>query len=150
MLTENGMEVDMNAVRQVLENADVLTLGFAIFPERLLVDTRFNDDAGPLVAVVPPVGSVQERYLWLGQHRGQFGLPKNFSFFVWPHSIRGLEERDALRPLRERLAAISAEANAELDKAIRQLEQLERQALANAIVGTEGWTTIWSRTGSPR
>jgi len=150
MLTENGIEVDMNAVREVLQNADVLTLGFPIFPERLLVDTRFNDDAGPLVAVVPPASSVQERYLWLGQHRGQFGLPKNFSFFVWPHSIRGLEERDALRPLRERLATISSDAVAELDKAVRRLEELERQALAHAIVGADGWGTIWSRTGSPR
>ncbi|MCK9519411.1 MAG: hypothetical protein M0R74_10390, partial [Dehalococcoidia bacterium] len=102
MLTENGIEVDMDAVQQILGTADVLTIGFATFPERLLVDTRSTPETGPMVAVVPPVANVQERYLWLGQHRGAFGMPKGFSFFVWPHSIRGLNERDVLAPLRER------------------------------------------------
>lgn len=144
MLTENGMQLDENALRQVLEQADVLTIGFSTFADRLIIDTRFTDDEGPLVAIVQPVANVQERYLWLGKERGRFGAPQNFSFFVWPHTVRGMVERNALAPLRARLAAASATANDDLDRALEQLRSLEHQAMAHAIRGGDGWHTLWA------
>ena len=144
MLTENGMQLDENALRQVLQHADVLTIGFTTFPERLLVDTRFSDDEGPLVTLVDPVANLQERYLWLGRERGRFGAPQNFSFFVWPHTVRWMIERDALAPLRARLATVSDEAPLALDRALEQLRQLEYQAMRAAIAGGEGWHTVWA------
>jgi NADH:ubiquinone oxidoreductase subunit 5 (subunit L)/multisubunit Na+/H+ antiporter MnhA subunit len=38
------------------------------------------------------VASVQERFFWLGQQRPTLGMPKNFMFFAWPHSLRYLED----------------------------------------------------------
>jgi hypothetical protein len=150
MLTENGIEVDMDALRQLLETADVLTIGFGAFAERLLIDTRTEGETGPLIAIVPPVASVQERYLWLGQHRGQFGVPKAFSFFFWPHSVRGLDDRAALEPLRQRLRAASRDGEEMLDNAIRTLRSLEYRAIASAISGGDGWGTLWARANISR
>ena len=56
------------------------------------------------------MASVQERYLWLGQHRGTFGAPEAFSFFVWPQSIESLMESSVLAPLRARLTPVAREA----------------------------------------
>lgn len=148
MLTENGIDFDHDALRQVLEKADVLTIGFSTFPQRLLVDTRTRADEGPFAAIVEPVASVQERYLWLGKHRGSFGAPEGFSFFIWPRTVRALMEGDALAPLRRRIAQ-SGEALAALDAALETARELEVQALRNLVAGGEGWHTVWTR-GSGR
>ena len=145
MLGENGLTVDLDAVAEVLHRADVLTIGFTTFPERLLIDTRSNDQAGPMSAIVGPVATVQERYLWLGQHRGMFGAPQAFSFFVWPHTIQNLVERDVLAPMRERLAEGSAGACAELDRLLQQLTTREEEAIRDAVRGTEAFQTLWQR-----
>ncbi len=143
MLAENGLEVDLNAVNEVLQRADVLTIGFTVFPERLLVDARTLPDAGPLIAIVGPVASVQERYLWLGKHRGQFPAPQGFSFFMWPHTVRNMIERNVLRVLRDRLRSVSSESDEVLEKTMARLLLLEEQAFRNAILGVEPWQALW-------
>lgn len=146
MLTENGLQVDLEAVEQVLRRADVLTIAFTLFPERLLVDTRANAEAGPFAGVVEPVATVQERYLWLGRHRGMFGAPEAFSFFMWPHTVRSLIRRDVLRTLRQRLEAAEGGAGARLDAALAELLDKEVEAMKAAVRGDpERWKTIWER-----
>ena len=64
MHTENGILVDLDQVRRVVDNADVFTVAFRLFGERLLIDTRFDlsDPDGPcrmpMVAIVdaPRIG----------------------------------------------------------------------------------------------
>jgi hypothetical protein len=145
MFTENGTEIDPERVNYVLNNADVLTIAFPLFPERLLFDTRTQGSEGPMVAIVEPVASVQERYHWLGQHRGGFGAPTAFSFFAWPHTIRSLIERDVLEPMRERLAATSPDAVRVFEDVMERLRRRELQAIGDAIRGREPWRTLWER-----
>lgn len=140
MRTENGLTLDMDAVTQLLEKSDVLTIGFTLFPERLLVDTRSNSRQGQFAEMVEPVSNVQERYMWLGKHRGSFGAPEGFAFFVWPHTIRGLVERDILAPLRARL---SPEARESLDAALREAAEAETRAIKEMIRGSEAWPALW-------
>jgi hypothetical protein len=145
VFTENGIEIDPERVHQVLTHADVLTIAFPLFPERLLFDMRTNGADGPLVAIVEPVATVQERYLWLGKHRGGFGAPQAFSFFAWPHTVRSLIERDVLRPLRERLVASSPDAATVFDDVMERLRQREILAMKGAILGADPWRTLWER-----
>ncbi|MEP7215418.1 MAG: hypothetical protein ABI782_04145, partial [Anaerolineaceae bacterium] len=112
--------------------------------ERLLVDTRSNDRQGQFAEMVEPVASVQERHIWLGRHRGSFGSPRGFAFFVWPHTVRGLIERGILDPLRARL---SPETLLALDKALAEAAEAERQAMQAVIRGDERWPTLWARSG---
>lgn len=146
MLTENGLQVDLEAVNELLERADVLTVGFQLFPARLLIDTRTNDSEGPLVAIVGPVQTVQERYLWLGKHRGGFGAPEAFSFFVWPHTVHSLAVRDILAPLRARLERVSNQAGDALAESLQRLQRMETEAMRAAIRGEEPWQTVWQRS----
>ncbi len=85
MFTENGVQIDLEEVGKVVEGCDVFAIGFHMFPERVIIDTRETEDVAPLVQVVEPVTSVEERFHWLGRERPSFGVPERFSFFIWPH-----------------------------------------------------------------
>lgn len=142
MRNENGLTVDREALDKLLSTADLITIGFTLFPERLLVDTRSNATDGQFAAMVEPVASVQERYLWLGKHRSSFGAPEGFAFFIWPHTVRHLIERDALALLKARLDPQARDA---LDEALQVALELERLAMLEAVKGSERWPAIWER-----
>lgn len=146
MLTENGFGIDFDALNNILANGDVITVGFPMLAERLLVDTRTRPEEGPLVAWVDPVASIAERYLWLGKHRSSFGSPEAFSFFVWPQTIRTLKESNALAPLRARLERSSQEAAEALDQVIDRLAEFEVEYHRSAVRGDgQVWHTLWQR-----
>ncbi len=145
MFTENGIEIDPERVNEVLRSADVLTIAFPLFPERLLFDTRTHGEAGPMVAIVDPVASVQDRYHWLGQHRGDFGAPEAFSFFAWPHTIRSMLERDILGAMRERLVESSPGIITSFNDALARLRRRELEAIGGAIRGDDPWRALWER-----
>ncbi len=141
--SENGLQVDLEALRERLENADLIVIGFHAFPERLLLDARSSPSEGPLVAVVAPVSSVQERYAWLGKHRSAFGMPDDFTFAMWPHSISLIREHDVLAPMGERMAAVSNEADLAMSRAMARLEVLERRSIREAVLGGPSWESLW-------
>jgi hypothetical protein len=150
MYTEHGVTVDLEEVTKIIDNADVFAVAFRLFPERLLVDTRYDtsDTSGrcttPMMAIVDPVESVQERFFWLGQHRPTLGMPKNFMFFFWPHSVRYLEESGVWERLRRRMGASGFTGALETcDEALDDLKRREFKATAAAIRG-ERYHTVWS------
>lgn len=149
MYTENGVTVDLAEIHQIIEQADVFAAAFRLFPERLLIDTRFDaaEPEGPsglpMVAIVDPVETLEERYFWLGQHRPSLGSPERFMFFFWPHSVRYLEESGVWDALRRRIVASGFEgAAATCDAALRDLAAREREANADAVTGSR-YQTIW-------
>lgn len=147
MIGENGQIVDIEQVREAIARADVLIIGFRSFPERLIVDSRSNDAAGPMARVVEPVSGVEERMFWLGRTRPQFGLPKQFTFFVWPHSVRFLEETGVASAL---FASVGGgDGTAQLAAALDELHRLERAAHRSAIDGGH-WRTLWDAQGTRR
>lgn len=150
MYTENGLLVDIGELREIIASGDVFTAAFRLFPERLLIDTRYdredpNGPSGmPMVAIVDPVATVQERFFWLGQHRPSLGMPWNFQFFFWPHSIRYLDESGLWATIRDRIVSAGfAGAETTCDAALRDLVGRERQANVRAIRG-ERHHTVWS------
>jgi hypothetical protein len=149
MYTENGVTVDLAEIHEIIEKADVFAVAFRLFPERLLIDTRFDasDPDGPsglpMVAIVDPVETLEERFFWLGQHRPALGSPQQFMFFFWPHSIRYLEESGVWDALKRRIVLSRfAGAASTCDDALRDLAARERQANAEAVTGAR-YQTIW-------
>jgi len=141
--TENGLLVDLAEVEKVVNQCDVFTIMFRLFPERLLVDGRTSPGEGPLVALVEPVASVEERYHWLGRERPRFGPPEDFTFFLWPHSIAFFEECGVAARIRSRCEASGwLEAAATFDRALSDLREKEWRATRAAITG-EDCRTIW-------
>lgn len=135
MFTENGVLIDLEELRRVVDECDVFTVGFRLFPERMIVDTRSNDEVGPMVEVVEPVNTVEERFFWLGKRRPEFSVPERFTFFIWPHSIGYFEESGVGDMIRRRIYPIEPETGSQMAHAMVQLYQLERRAVADAITG---------------
>ena len=145
MFTENGVQIDLEEVGKVVEGCDVFTIGFRMFPERVIIDARETADQVPLVQVVEPVTSVEERFHWLGRERPAFGVPERFSFFVWPHSMEFLESSGLARRIRDQLGASERPEVAQMiDKALAELRRLERRSVQQALAG-EGYHALWSQ-----
>ena len=137
--------IDLEEVRKVVENCDVFTMGFRLFPERLIIDTRSDDRAGAMAEVVEPVSTVEERFFWLGQRRPTFGVPQQFTFFVWPHSVGYLEESGLMDKIRQRINATEdTDAERQVSAATQRLLVLEKRATADAILG-RNFHTLWER-----
>ncbi|HLB23893.1 MAG TPA: hypothetical protein VJP07_07345 [Dehalococcoidia bacterium] len=150
MYTENGLLVDLGQIDQIIKDADVFAVGYQLFPERMLIDTRHDasDPDGPcglpMVAIVDPVATVQERFFWLGQHRPSLGMPQSFMFFHWPHSIRYLEESGVWERIRARIVYSGFDGAAETcDAALQDLYRREHAATVDAIRG-ERYQTLWA------
>ena len=41
MFTENGVLIDLEEVGKVVEASDVFTIGFRVFPQRVIIDTQY-------------------------------------------------------------------------------------------------------------
>jgi hypothetical protein len=145
VFTENGVMIDLDELRKVVAECDVFAIGFRLFPQRLMVDTRTSDEVGPMAELVEPVNTVEERFFWLGKRRPSFGVPERFTFFVWPHSLALLVECGVADNIRQRLVASERPEMAEAaDRALEELERLERDAVREAIVG-KNHHTLWQR-----
>ena len=145
MFTENGLMVDLERVQKAVMESDVFTIGFLAFAERLLVDTRtLGERCGPMVALVDPVETVEDRFFWLGQRRPQLGVPERFTFFVWPHSLWLLERHGVVEELRSRCKIeLWPEMSRQIDDLLDELRKLESRAVRNAVTG-ESFHTVWS------
>ena len=143
MFTENGVLIDLEEVGKVVDASDVFTIGFRMFPQRVVIDTRETEEVGPMVRLVEPVDSVEERFHWLGRERPAFEAPERFAFFVWPHSLEFFESSGLPQRVRDRLRASERPLVARMvDGALEELRRLEREAAQQALSG-EGYHTLW-------
>jgi hypothetical protein len=147
LFTENGVMIDLEEVSKVVDNCDVFTIGFRLIPERFMIDTRHNDADGPMLEIVEPVATVEERFFWLGQRRPSFGVPERFTFFIWPHSVTYLEDSGLMDRIRHRVYPIDADGGKQLARVIWKLHQLEGNAVRDAITG-KNHHTIWEASSS--
>jgi len=145
MYSENGVLVDFDEISKLVADADVFTVAFGNFPERLVVDTRSNQKERPMVQVVEPVGGARERLSWLNRRRPSLGMPKAMSFFAWPHSPSFMLETGVWKSICTRVEAETDPAvEALCDEAIKQLSNLDVEA-SYAVLKGERTITLWPR-----
>jgi hypothetical protein len=143
MHSENGVLIDFDEVSKLVADADVFVVGFANFPDRLLVDARSNAQESPLVQVVEPATGPQQRLAWLRRRRPSLGSPEAFSFFSWPHSPAFLIQSGIWERIRRRVGAdYDANLSVQCGLALHQLENLDRQAMY-AVLRGENCATLW-------
>ena len=128
-----------------LDDADVVTIFFPFLRRALVVDTRHSAETGPLLAVVPQVGSMQERVTWVTEARRGFGRPDSIVGVPWLKSIRSLVEHSVLERIawlliRRGVAPPVAESS--IARILGDLERLERGAY-QAMLRGEGFETVW-------
>jgi hypothetical protein len=141
-------EFTRDSTRRFLEIADaaeVLAVGFRLFPQRLLLDLRYNEQDPPMVKVVQRAGSAEERLRELASARPAFPTPQHFYFILWPRSIPFLVESGVWERI---LARCRASGHQTVDRdcalALNILTGLERQEVQQALHG-QGYRTLWAR-----
>ncbi len=144
MYSENGVLVDFDEITRLVNTADVFTVAFANFPERLIVDTRSNDIEAPLVQVVEPARSARDRMNWLNRRRPSLGTPETFSFFAWPHSPGFMVQSGVWDRIRNRVEEGESQVGVQCDLAITALLNLDRDATF-AVLRGEHCLTLWPR-----
>jgi hypothetical protein len=140
--------VDINEVLNSVEQAEVLTLYFPMLRKTLLVDGRRNDVDGPMVKLVPMVATPDERVRELKRLRPRFPRPDSITFIPWPKYVDSLERLGVLERLMSRfINSGDATQVSECQAAYKELQDLERQEISNAIKG-DNYETIWDAQGS--
>lgn len=140
------MDIDIEAIRRVVAEAEVFVVRFAMFEQRLLVDPRPDAAGRPYIGMVPPVSSAEERYRFLRERRPDVPLPAQITVFQWPRPIAVMREVGVWRFIEDRVVAVGGDASRrDADAAFRDGQGLERADMVAAIRGGEGYETIWER-----
>lgn len=138
--------IDLDEVRRVIDAAEVLVVRFSVTDRRLLIDTRTNAEEGPMIRVVPPVSSGEERFRALKVMRPRFRTPTRILTFQWPRHARAMEEAGIWEHLARRLVGLGwTDTAGHCDEALRELIAEERTIECAAITGGEGFKTLWAR-----
>jgi hypothetical protein len=142
---DNEYFLDLNEIIETVRSADVLTFRFVIVSQRLLVDGRYTEIDPPLVKLVPPVASVEERFRSLKRLRPRFRLPEKITSIWWPRYVNSLVNSGIWGALVERLTDMGLpDAVQHCDQVLQELKNLEWNEIRSAIRG-EGYQTIWQR-----
>ena len=142
MANEEGF--DLEETLRAIREADVVVIGFGWLSERLLIDGRANDSDGPYIRVVDPVRSPQERILQLRKLRPGFGDPESFVFFPWAGRVEAFVEADLFERVLERCQG-EDQAVEDAQNALKQLFELDREDVRQAISGGEKYHTLYER-----
>lgn len=136
--------IDLDEVRRVVDAADVLIVRFSVTDRRLLVDNRTNEHDGPMIRVVPPVATGEERFKSLKMLRPRFRTPERILTFQWPRHARAMRDAGVWDHIARRLVATGwSDTAQQCDEAFAQLLQEERNVEVAAIKGGDGFKTIW-------
>ena len=138
---------DMDDPQEVIAEAEVLVVQFGWLAERLLVDQRRSDEAGPYIRVVQPVRTPQERIRQLREWRPGFNDPETYVFFPWPGRVEAFVEAGLFARIVDRCGD-DPEARSDCETALSKLLQLDREDLLQAIRGGEKYHTLYERGAS--
>lgn len=148
---DNDFNVDLEEIASTIRSHDVVVLRFVTVGQRMLLDFRSSDIDGPAVRLVEPVKSVQERYANLRKIRPRFRDPEKIVMVYWPRFTRSLGETDAWREVNARLVESGhPESVREAELSLAELVHLENEHQKAAVLGAEGFKTLWSRSPAPR
>ena len=141
--------VDIEEMGKVFDEADVVVVRFHVIAQRLLIDARSAPGDMPLIRLVPPVSSAEERYRYLQRERPRLPLPEHITVVGWPRYVQVMRDVGLWRRLEERLVAAGGlEMQRLVDEAFEAVRSAERSEVAAAIAGGEGYESLWERTPS--
>lgn len=139
--------LDLEEVMQVIDTAEVLVVRFQFIEKRLLIDARSSATEEPFIALVPRVGSAEERFRSLKQMRPRLPLPDKIMSFQWPRSVEAMRASGVWDRIVQRVTSGGhGHLIATCERVYREIQEEERRETLAAIMGGEGWQSLWERT----
>ena len=144
---DNQFDIDLADIAATIRAHDVVAIRFLSVGQRLLLDFRSTEIDGPVVRLVEPVQSMEERYRHLKQIRPRFLAPRRIVAIWWPRFIASMVDTGIWAVIMQRVTdAGHVEAVRQAEETFAELTALERKIEQDAIRGT-GFKTLW--TASP-
>lgn len=141
---DNDFELDLHDIAETIRTSDLVAMRFVSLGQRLLLDFRSSELDGPMVRVVPPVRSIEERYETLKRMRPRFDPPGKIHAVWWPRYTRSLKTTGIWDEVMARVTeAGHPESVRRAWEALERLIACEDEAQRNAIRG-EGFRTLWT------
>ena len=144
MSPDPGDSFDMDEPQRAIAEAEVLVVQFGWLAERLLVDARRSESAGPYIRVVEPVRTPQERIRQLRELRPGFNDPETYVFFPWAGRVDAFVEAGLFARILDRCGD-DPEARGDCETALTELLRLDREDLQQAIRGGDKYHTLYER-----
>ena len=145
-MVSDDFGIDLDEVRRVIENSEVLIIRLETVGSRVLVDFRTTSTEPPFISRVPRVNSVEERIRAVKELRPAFPYPEKLMSFAWPRRVSIIEESGLWEAVRRRMESIGGEAAGEAAVRVHgELLDEERREVLAAVRGGEGMRTIWQR-----
>ena len=142
-MLDGGYELDIEGIRENVDDAEVVSIYFPMLRRTLLMDTRSDKFVRPYIGIVPMVRNSTERFESLKRLRPRLPRPDSITLIPWIRRVGGLEEAGVWERVLARLGGEGSAA--ELTRAcdcLAELYALEQQELGNAIRGRQ-YETIW-------
>jgi hypothetical protein len=147
MMPSDYTGLDIEGIGRVFDEAGVLIVRFHVISQRLLVDTRVSLEDSPLIRLVPPVSSAEERYRYLQELRPSVPLPDQITVLSWPRYIEVMREAGLWQRLEQRLLELGGAGLARrCAEVFEEVRSAERAEVVAAILGGEGYESLWERT----
>ena len=147
---DNDFNIDLVEIASTVRTNDVIAIRFVAVGQRLLPDFRTTEIDGPLVRVVDPVKSVEERYRNLRKLRPRFGPPERIVAIWWPRFASSLETTGVWKEVMERVSESGhVDSVRAAEDTLAELIQMERAQQKDAVRG-DGFRTLWSASPSRR
>jgi hypothetical protein len=145
---ENDYGADLGEIFQVIDTAEVLVVRFAIMQQRLLVDARSTESEGPLIQLVPPAGSAEERFRHLKKLRPEIPVPERILTFMWPRQVDALQASGVWQRIVDRMTCTGGSGMEErCREVLRELAEAEHEQVVAAIRGGPSFKSLWERPG---
>ena len=148
-MLDSGIELDLERVVQNIDEADVISIYFPLLGKSLILDTRRNEHAGPMISLVPIVADDNERYRSLLDLRPHFPCPESLSTIPWTSRIASLMRLGVWDHVVARLRSVAPDPCAfevMAQTCLCELQELELRELLRAVSGDE-YRTLWPRFG---
>ena len=145
-IMDHDLGIDLDAIYSVIENSDVFIIRFNLIDKRLLVDARTSENELPIIKLVPKVKSAEERYLYLQRERPNMKLPEQITVFEWPRKVELMQELGVWNRINDRMISLGGDMLQDTcDQVIAEAIRLEKADLLLAIIGGDGYETLWEK-----
>ncbi|MSQ30203.1 MAG: hypothetical protein EXR68_06940 [Dehalococcoidia bacterium] len=141
-MIDNGVDLDLMAVRQNVADAEVITVYFPLIGRALFVDARSSADVSTMVRVVPMARNTAERLHSLRRLHPMLPRPESITMIPWQMRIDTMVSTGVWDCLLRRINDGPAAA-----ACFSQLQTLERAEQLDAILGRR-YEAFWTRVGA--
>ena len=143
-MMDDDLTYDLDEMMKNLDTAEVMSLFFPSFRKAVVIDTRYNDNDGPMVRIMPMAASPQERLRSIRRLRPGFPRLQSLTLIPWPRYVDSLITLGIWDRIVNRFIISGHKEVADSCHAIlEELRNLEKSELASVVRG-ENYHTIWS------